>query len=169
MRLLGHTAMLPILIVDDSREDLMLAERVLRSCKVLNPIHSVSSGKECLKFLKDQPGGDGALVFLDLGMVPVSGLEVMRISGETEFGRRSMFVMLSGISDIKMLREGYQLGARTFLVKPLRPDDVVEFLATVKDRIGIDETASGYRLHWLDSEIGRGVERAGNSAIALRG
>jgi FixJ family two-component response regulator len=59
--------------------------------------------------------------------------------------------MLSGISDIKMARDGYQLGARTFLVKPLTPQDILEFIAAVEDKIRIEQTELGYILHSVNS------------------
>jgi CheY-like chemotaxis protein len=147
--------MLPILIVDDSNEDLVLAERALRSCKLLNPIHRFSTGAECIKYFEGHwASGKRAqpcLLFLDLVMAPISGLEVLRNIRDTSFFKESIIVMLSGISDIKMVRDGYQLGARTFLVKPLNPQDILEFVGSVKDKIQIEQVESGYVLHSVSS------------------
>src|SRR5258706_364698 len=101
--------MLPILIVDDSRDDLMLAERVLRLCKILNPVFSMNTGEECIKYFRKadvSPSSGPCLVFLDLAMPPIGGLDVLRIIRDSLCAKESIFVMLSGISDIKMLREG---------------------------------------------------------------
>jgi CheY-like chemotaxis protein len=147
--------MLPILIVDDSQDDLMLAERVLRACKLLNPVTSFTNGTDCLNYFADRATGEPALVFVDLRMSPVGGLEVLRQARGIDCARESVFVMLSGISDIKMLREGYQLGARTFLVKPLRVEDMVEFLDTVKDKITVEKSEEGYTLHWSSQPTSR--------------
>jgi hypothetical protein len=46
--------MLPIVIVDDSREDAMLAVRVLKECKIVNPIIVLKSGEECIDFLTEK-------------------------------------------------------------------------------------------------------------------
>jgi two-component system response regulator len=147
--------MLPILIVDDSQEDLMLAERVLRGCKLLNPVTSFTNGAECIHHFAEKKNGEPALVFLDLGMAPIGGLEVLRQVRDLDCAEGSIFVMLSGITDIKLLREGYQLGARTFLVKPLKVEDVVEFLGTVKDKIQVENSAEGYLLHWISQPANR--------------
>jgi CheY-like chemotaxis protein len=145
--------MLPILIVDDSNEDLLLAERALRSCKLLNPTHRLTSGAECISYFegrwtaKDGEKAQPCLLLLDLVMAPISGLEVLRKIRDTSFFDESVVVMLSGISDIKMVTEGYQLGARTFLVKPLNPQDILEFVGSVKDKIQIEQVEQGYILH----------------------
>jgi CheY-like chemotaxis protein len=141
--------MLPILIVDDSREDRLLAERVLRGSKLLNPVTSFTNGSDCINHFIKQRNGEPALIFLDLAMSPIGGLEVLQQVRDMGCAEDSIFVMLSGITDIKLLREGYQLGARTFLVKPLKVEDVLEFLGTVKDKIRVENLDEGYVLHWL--------------------
>ena len=69
--------MLPIVIVDDSREDAMLAIRVLKECKIVNPIIVLKSGEECIDFFegKGEHGNRSlpCLLFLDLAMNPIRG------------------------------------------------------------------------------------------------
>src|SRR5438874_9388669 len=151
--------MFPVLIVDDSRDDLMLADRVLRQCKILNPIHLLSSGEACIDFLRRNFAGDEdakipqpCLIFLDLSMTPMSGIETLRAINEMPIASKSCVVMLSGIRDIKKVRDGYQLGARTFLVKPLKPEDVMDFLQSVETVIRVEMTAVGYNLYWVKPE-----------------
>ena len=44
--------MVTILIVDDSREDALLAQRVLSQCKLLNPAVILPSGDACLDYFE---------------------------------------------------------------------------------------------------------------------
>src|SRR5688500_19991701 len=128
--------MLPILIVDDVREDLMLAEAALRHCKILNPIYLMTTGQECINYFDGQwksPEGarpERCLLFLDLAMQPISGSAVLRAIANTQLARESFLVVLTGIEDIKTVREGYQAGAKTFLIKPLTTDDILRLLAS---------------------------------------
>jgi YesN/AraC family two-component response regulator len=39
--------------------------------------------------------------------------------------------MLSGLADYRLLQEGYQHGARTFLLKPLNDNDVLQLLTKI--------------------------------------
>jgi CheY-like chemotaxis protein len=146
--------MFPILLVDDSQEDLILAERALRACKLANPIRRMSSGEECIQYFKSFVGKDGTqhepcMLFLDLTMTPIGGIDVLRAIQDTHIAKRSISVMLSGVSDLKRLREGYQLGAKTFLLKPLTSQAVLEFLASLKDKVRMESSSSGYRLSWI--------------------
>jgi response regulator RpfG family c-di-GMP phosphodiesterase len=141
--------MFPILIIDDAREDLILTEAVLRHCKILNPIHMFATGKEFIEFLAERRSPERYLIFQDLSMQPMSGLEILRVTADHPGIKQSFIVMLSGIRDIKMVRGGYQLGARTFLIKPLAVEDVMGLLATAKDHIWVEERGEGYALHWV--------------------
>lgn len=144
--------MLHIVIVDDSREDLGFLERVLRQCKILNPIHSIHSGEECLAFFRSK--ATRSLVILDLVMAPTSGISVIRELRESGLARDSVIVMLSGITDIKAINEGYQLGAATFLIKPIKPEDILEMLNGMKSKIRVEEQPTGYLLEWVHAHPG---------------
>ncbi len=109
--------MIPILIVDDSREDIALVTRVFAQCKIQNTLIPLSSGQECVAYFeRPEARARGALpcvVFLDLAMSPKSGIEVLKHLSTSRLADTadSVFIMLSGISDYNVVREGYQLGA----------------------------------------------------------
>src|SRR5690348_4816871 len=99
--------MFPILIVDDAREDQLLAESVLRHCKVLNPIRMMTTGEECIRYFrgdwksKDGESAEPCLLLLDISMHPTGGLEVLRQIEALPLARQSIKIMVSGINDIK--------------------------------------------------------------------
>jgi DNA-binding response OmpR family regulator len=84
-------------------------------------------------------------------MAPTSGISVLRELRESGLAKDSVIVMLSGITDIKAINEGYQLGASTFLIKPIKPDDILEMLNGMKNKIRVEEQPSGYLLEWINS------------------
>ena len=147
--------MIPFLIVDDSKEDLLLAERVFRDCQFVNPIDFASSGAACIahleKHFRPQPGVQAArcLVFLDLGMAPMSGVQTMEEINRLVLVEKPWIIMLSGMTDVKMIRRGYELGARTFLNKPLKAEELKEFFDNNRSSIRTRMTAGGYQLHWM--------------------
>jgi len=139
--------MIELVLVDDAQEDLGLLERVLRQCKILNPIHRLSSGMETISFLREEKQqGVHYLVLLDLIMAPVSGISVLRTLKAEGTVEDCIFVMLSGITDIKAINDGYQLGAFTFMVKPIKPEDVMEMLNGLRNRIAVRQAPEGYLL-----------------------
>jgi CheY-like chemotaxis protein len=142
--------MLSILVVDDAREDLILADRVLRSAGIRNPIHLLGTGEECVRFLREKASAEApALVFLDLAMTPMNGLDVLRAIHEPPVSKHALMIMVSGINDKKMLREGYQLGARTFLFKPLNLSDISHFFSTFHDSLRLVKDGNGHLLEWV--------------------
>ena len=159
-----------LLVVDDSDQDLVLVKRVLSQCKLLNSILLFSNGDACIEHIKTHAESGGgvpepSILLLDLIMPGTSGLDVLRFLQNHEYAEHSIVIMLSGLKDIKAINEGYQLGAKTFLLKPVTPHDLVLLLNSLEDRVAIEEQENGYLLHWKerladDSEILRTSSRA---------
>jgi CheY-like chemotaxis protein len=141
--------MLPIVIVDDSLEDALLAQRMIGLCKIQNPVILLKSGQACLDyFAAAKPYGNRilpCLLLLDMIMAPVSGLQVLQRLREEGAARGSVVVMLSGLGDLKILHQGYQLGANTFLVKPLLAEDVMQMVRAIPT-LGVTRVPKGYEL-----------------------
>lgn len=139
--------MLPIVIVDDAREDAFLAQRVLAHCQIQNPVVILSSGEECMNYFAGRPPFEGrvlpCLLLVDMMMAPVTGVEVLRRLRALPAARSSVSVMLSGFTDLKTVQEGYQLGAHTFLVKPLLVEDVMQMLSSVR-ALSIKKVSEGH-------------------------
>lgn len=145
--------MVPIVIVDDSKEDLLLAERVFRECKYVNPLYLLSSGAACIDFLQknyrvhEGQKPEPCLLFMDLAMPNLNGIQTMAAIAELIVTPAPRIVMLSAMTDVKFIRDGYQLGATTFLNKPLRVQELSEYLNSGQLFIS-RMIADGYELHW---------------------
>jgi len=141
--------MMPIVIVDDAGEDATLANRVLSQCKILNPVRIFKSGQECIDYFETiasrAAGTLPCLLLLDLSMSPMSGVDVLRHLRNSPNARDSVLVMLSGVTDYKIIHEGYQLGATTFLFKPLRADDVLRMIKAMRG-LRVATTSAGHIL-----------------------
>src|SRR4051812_5653787 len=120
----------PILIIDDSSDDLALTERALRACDVQNPILSFQKGADAIEYLMVNFNVP-VLVFLDMVMAPISGTNVLASCARVGFTKKLPFVMLSGMADYKTLEDGYQHGARTFLRKPVTKEEILQVLKTL--------------------------------------
>ena len=139
----------PIVIVDDLSDELYLLQRIIKGCKILNPVCLFETGGDCIRFLEadskaDQP--QGCILFLDLVMEPTSGLEVLENIKNLPSARKSLIVMISGLTDIKAIHQGYQLGAHTFLIKPLKSHDLLQLLEQMGNRVSVEEQDDGYRI-----------------------
>jgi len=104
-----------------------------------NPIQTVSSGLECLGYLKgDPPYGDRhafplpTLVLLDIKLPAMDGFEVLQwIRAQPAFAKLCV-VMLTSSDEVRMVNQAYQLGANSFLVKPLEFWNATELLHSVE-------------------------------------
>ncbi|HET6409895.1 MAG TPA: response regulator [Chthoniobacteraceae bacterium] len=136
--------------MDDEQDDLDLQRRAFATCKVLNDVIKLKGGAAAVAYLRESKlsGHKRFLIFVDLMMRPEDGLWVMRRIKEEALAEGSVIVMLSGLTDVKLLHEGYQLGACTFLVKPLKVQDVMGLLATLRHSVGVLEGGGGNRLVW---------------------
>ena len=141
---------LQIILVDDAQHDIDAQRRTLESCKLLNEVKTFKSAEEAVAFFRaaHKSGRARFLVFLDLVMKPSNGTFVLRALHDETLAPKSVVVMLSGLADVKLLHEGYQLGAHTFLVKPLKVQDVMELVASLKNSISIETESNGNRLIW---------------------
>jgi CheY-like chemotaxis protein len=128
-----------ILLVDDNPDDLMLVVRAFERARIQRRIQTVSSGAECIGYLKgDPPYGDRTrypipgLVLLDLKMVGADGFDVLRwIRAQPQFARLCVVVLTSS-DEIRDVNLAYKLGADSFLVKPLDFWNVAELSRSVE-------------------------------------
>ncbi len=117
-----------ILIVDDSPDDVDLLLRTLRQLRIENPIQVCSGGEAAIDYLMANVGSPPSLVLLDVKMPAVDGFHVLRRIKSHPTLRDVVVVVLTTSSDMHDVRLAYELGANSFLTKPL---DLDEFRAMV--------------------------------------
>jgi CheY-like chemotaxis protein len=115
----------PILLVEDDRDDIELTLAALKQNKLANEVVVARHGGEALDYLyrranfQDRSLGDPIVVFLDLKMPKVNGLEVLgRMKGD-ELLKVIPVVMLTSSREEADLVESYRLGVNAFIVKPV--------------------------------------------------
>jgi CheY-like chemotaxis protein len=115
-----------ILLVENNDDDVLLIMRAFQRAAVKRRVQAVTTGMDAIAYLKgDPPFGDRAkyplpsLVLLDIKMPGTDGFDVLRwIRQQWEFSHLCV-VMLTSSDLIRDANEAYQLGADSFLVKPL--------------------------------------------------
>ena len=135
----GHP---PILVVEDNENDEMLIRRTLAKAGIPNPRHFRQSGEAAISYLsrlgqysdrKKHPLP--ALVLLDLKLPVMDGFEVLRwIRAQPGF-RDLRVVVLTTCEEIRNVTRAYQLGANSFLVKPLEFENIRAFFTTLEEQL----------------------------------
>ncbi len=112
-----------ILLVEDNPSDAALTLRAFEKQGVANEIRVARDGAEALAFLFGT--GEGPLpalplvVFLDLKLPRVSGLDVLRQIRANERTRLVPVVIMTSSSEQRDVIEGYGLGANSYIRKPV--------------------------------------------------
>lgn len=120
------TELRPILLVEDSPNDLELA----------NPVHVARDGVEALDYLhargawEGRDSGDPAVVLLDLKLPRLDGLEVLERVKKDPLLRAVPIVMLTSSREERDLVRSYELGVNAFVVKPV---DFRAFLQAIQE------------------------------------
>lgn len=119
----------PIVLVEDSEDDIELTMRAFTRSRVVNPIEVLRDGASAVSRLLDAAGPVPALVLLDLGLPLLSGLEVLQQLRADDRGRLLPIVILTSSREERDLVESYRLGANSYVRKPV---DFQEFQAAVE-------------------------------------
>jgi CheY-like chemotaxis protein len=126
-----------ILFAEDSLDDAALTLRALRKGGLTNTIYHVKDGAEALDFLFRR--GEFAirsreehlkLILLDLKMPKVSGMEVLEQIKATPYFKSIPTVILTSSKEDPDVKLCYELGANSYIVKPVESDN---FFQTIKD------------------------------------
>jgi two-component system response regulator len=132
-----------ILLVEDNLSDAELTIRALKKNNLANKLLHVKNGEEALDFIFGQGTYSGhqlenglKLVLLDLKMPKVNGIEVLRKIKGDERTKKIPVVMLTSSKEDPDIKTCYELGANSYVVKP------VEFESFVK-------AVSELGLYWI--------------------
>jgi CheY-like chemotaxis protein len=126
----------PILLAEDNPRDAELALAAMEEEHISDKVVLCRDGAEVLDYLycrgqfKSRLRGNPAVVFLDLKMPKVNGLEVLRTIKADINLRPIPVVMLTSSREERDLAESYALGANAYVVKPV---EFHKFLSAVKE------------------------------------
>jgi CheY-like chemotaxis protein len=124
--LMAHRDQTPVLLAEDNENDVLMFRRASRNAKFTNPVYVVNDGEEVIAYLK----GEGKyadrrrhplprLLLLDIKMPRKNGFDVLEwVRTQPQFVDLEI-VVLSSSDEIRDINRAYELGANSFLVKPM--------------------------------------------------
>jgi len=125
-----------ILLVEDNPDDEALTIRALKKNNIGNALAVVRDGAEALEFLfctgiytNRDPRDKPELILLDLKLPKVDGLEVLRRVRADQRTQLLPVVILTSSKEEQDLITSYELGANSYVRKPV---DFVEFVEAVR-------------------------------------
>ena len=139
-----------ILMADDDADDRLLAKDALAECKLPGELHFVEDGEQLLDYLHRRgkyaqaPGPDPnsgphasaprpGLILLDLNMPKKDGREALReIKSHPELRKIPVVVLTTSKADID-IAQIYDIGANSFITKPVTFDSLVKVMRILGD------------------------------------
>ena len=124
-----------ILMADDDADDRLLAKDALTECRLANDLHFVEDGEELLDYLQrrgkytaladsPRPG----LILLDLNMPKKDGREALKeIRANPDLRKIPVVVLTTSKADTD-IGKIYELGANSFISKPVSFDSLVDVM-----------------------------------------
>lgn len=124
----------PILLVEDNPLDIDLTLRAFATKNLTNPIQVARDGEEALQYMEQWEQGEPLpiVILLDLNMPKVSGLDVLKeIKSHPEF-KMIPVVILTTSSESSDVKAAYQLGANSYIVKPVDFEKFIEVAGQIE-------------------------------------
>jgi hypothetical protein len=118
----------PILLVEDNPIDLDLTLRAFSARKLTNPIQIARDGEEALAYIEKWENGDivPVVILLDLKLPKVNGLEVLEVIKKHPTFKTIPVVVLTTSSESNDVKTSYELGANSYIIKPVDFDKFIE-------------------------------------------
>ncbi|MEL7498143.1 MAG: response regulator [Planctomycetota bacterium] len=123
-----------ILLVEDNSDEVELTRASFARTDRSVEVHRVANGKECMAFLQKQGPYSQAptpdVVLLDLNMPVMDGRAVLKKVSQDPDLRSVPIVVLSTSKATTDIELSYQLGCRSYLVKPIDFNEFQELVTT---------------------------------------
>ena len=125
-----------VLIVEDNEEDAELAIRALKKHHLANNVVHLIDGEQALDFIFGR--GDYSdretsqmpkVILLDLKMPKVNGLEVLQAVKSDPRTKVIPIVILTSSEEDPDIKRSYELGANSYIVKPVEFDNFSKTVA----------------------------------------
>lgn len=126
-----------ILMADDDADDRMLATEAMRESRLNNDFRCVEDGQELMDYLTHRGKYAGAnaprpgLILLDLNMPRKDGRQALaEIKSDPDLRRIPVVILTTSKTEEDVLRT-YDLGANSYIAKPVTFDGLVEIVRTL--------------------------------------
>ena len=129
----------PLLLAEDDENDVFFMERAFKQAQIANLLYRVKDGEDAISYLH----GEGTyadrdkypmpcLMLVDLKMPRRNGFEVIAWVRAQPGLKRLPIVVLTSSKQDPDINRAYELGANTYLVKPVKFEGLVEMMKTLQ-------------------------------------
>ena len=112
-----------IVLVEDNAEDIAVTRRLLKHNNLIRDLFVATNGTEALLALQSVDESDlPDLILLDINLPGISGIDLLTQMKKDERLKDISVVILTGSNEDQDIQKSYDLGASSYLVKPISND-----------------------------------------------
>ena len=121
------------MLVEDNPEDVVFTQRLLKFNKLDRDMLLATSGREALRILTKlaKEGEILDLILLDINLPDISGIELLTKIKKDKRLSSIPVVILTGSNEDEDIQKCYDLGAGSYLVKPISNDALMLVIDTL--------------------------------------
>jgi len=121
----------PILLLEDDAVDVMTVKRAIKDINIVNKLYVASNGEEGLDILRDEKFERPCIIFLDINMPKMNGIEFLRELRTDEALKHIPVVMMTTSQEEQDKLETFRLGIAGYILKPVDYVKFVEIMKTI--------------------------------------
>lgn len=123
-----------LMLIEDRAEDAEMATIALEKSDLVKKVHWINDGEAALDFLfsnkMSEESGNGLpdLILLDINLGRSNGLDILKAIKSNPLTRKIPVVILTTSKTSQELAKAYDLGANSFVVKPVQFEKFTEVI-----------------------------------------
>ena len=118
-----------VLLVEDNPDDVAIIQRMAALCRTPVRLTVAGDGWAALTYVlangrrRASKAETPDIILLDLGLPGIQGIDVLRLIKTDAAARDIPIILLTGCQDKRQVRRTRELGAHSYMLKPMSADD----------------------------------------------
>ncbi len=151
----------PIMIVEDDVADVLIIKKALNELQINNKLVQLNNGEEGIDYLNNNSNEQPCIIFLDLNMPKMNGIEFLKIIKNEESLRQIPVVALTTSINKDDICACFKSGIAGYIVKPvdfrkfvkaIRIVDLYWMLSQMPSESGSDSYIDKLNIELLDQQ-----------------
>jgi CheY-like chemotaxis protein len=151
----------PIMLIEDDSADVLIIKKALDELQIRNELVQKENGEEGMEYLKNSSNALPCIIFLDLNMPKMNGIEFLKIIKNENSLKQIPVVALTTSQNIEDISACFKNGIAGYIVKPvdykkfvkaIRIVDLYWMLSQIPSESGSDFNIDEINLDFLDQK-----------------
>lgn len=117
-----------ILVAEDDEDDKIFIKDAFKKLKILNEVTFVENGEELINNLKSPDIKLPDIIFLDLNMPIINGMQALKIIKEDSELKKIPIIVLTTSKNEEDVLKTYKIGISAYIIKPFTFDDLISIV-----------------------------------------